>query len=182
MSNRPIDDTSKPSRLNRRRKKKWKITTLALTAWAFETILSLPFKKRTAWIITPELGQKMAATLCGFFSSVIQSGISPFLFCYGGLHGAAFERAAPSCGGDNPMQSATRNLSPSLGGLSTITRITAMNTHFTGPNCAKKPTPAPLFSIFFHRKCFAMGINGRVAMRLKSRNPAFTVKFSGWEV
>lgn len=86
---RPADDTTKPSRLNRRRKKRWKIadfieaglTDCARVAMLFTAGTSSTGRRN----LVRTKGEKIAAAYRGFFMSVIQHGVMPCLFCYGGL-------------------------------------------------------------------------------------------------
>ncbi len=178
MSNRPVDDTSKPSRLNRRRKKKWKITALALTAWAFETILLLPFKKRTVGIATPFLtGLKMTATLAVFFRLSFRAALvrlSSMAALFGQPNGWPFQLTVVA----SHLTPSPKSLQPFRGGLSLFNWIIAMNTHSTGPNCAQKPTP--VFTIVLYRRVIAIGVSFQVALRFKKFYPASQIKFAGF--
>ncbi len=135
-----------------------------------------------AGTITPEIGSEMTATIAVFFCLSFFVRVKACLF-NGGLHGASFGWAAPICGGDNPMQSATRNLSPSFGGLSTLNRIDRMNTNSPGLQSAQQnpqTKTVSLFDCFLHRRQIAYQIPGTKAEKIKRHHPEVIVKFAGF--
>ena len=139
-------------------------------------MLTLPFPLEAVGIRTPFTpGLKMAATLCGFFSSVMQSGFNPFLFCHGGLYWAAAMLAVPGCGSSNPIQSTAQSFELFDGGLSLFTRIKPMSQNKSAPKLT------PLFSIYWHRQTVCQNVTGALALRFKRRHPEVVVKFVGME-
>lgn len=75
------DDTTKPSRINRRN-----LTKIGLTnAAAARSIVTAGTSSTGRRNLVRTQGEKIAAVLSGFFMSDIQHGVMPCHFCYGGL-------------------------------------------------------------------------------------------------
>lgn len=98
-----------------------------------------------------------------------------------GCIGQPLKRLAGAYAGSlNPIQPTAKSLRPFGGGLSQIDiGFTTMNTHLQA-NTARIPTRTPLFSAFYCRQAIALGIDGKLAMRVKRRYPAIVVKFAGF--
>lgn len=87
------EDTTKPSRLNRRRKKRWKKTSLT-NFYQAAMLFSLSQKTKAGPSTPKNQGHKRPLFNVVFFMSIKNTGgIAPFVFCYGGLCRAAPKKA-----------------------------------------------------------------------------------------
>jgi hypothetical protein len=177
------DDSVKPSRVNRRPKKKWRkpksfliqhgLTELLLTA----ILKSLSVGKLSGVRSPFYQGQKMTAPFAVFFRLPFRAELIRFYTVMAGLFGQPHgwpRLDAVLRTHSNPPPKVSKSFSS---GLSTLSRILRMNAQTPW---AKSAQTTPVFNIYHHRQAIARGVAGSVAMRFKRRFPACIIKFSGF--
>ncbi len=188
MSNRPIDDASKPSRINRRRKRKWKMTALALTAMVFETILTplsvgqlTRFDTRQKKTVRPIALNHLVSRFFYAFKKGTESIRAYTSSMVGYFSGAASVFAA--C---QPWILSHRPRFDTLaGGYFIFKTGNHMNTTSPGHQSAQQnpqTKTVSLFDCFLHRRQIAYHIPGTKAEKIKRHHPAVIVKFAGFQV
>jgi len=125
---RPVDDTTKPSRLKRRRKKRWKIAHLieiGLTDCARVSILYAAGNK-SAGISTPRnKGEKSPQPYVAFLCASFSAALCRVYSVMAGLFGQAQAWPVPLSGSTNPLKPVARRLVPMGGGYSLYKGATA---------------------------------------------------------
>jgi hypothetical protein len=122
MSARP-DETTKPSRINRKRKRRWRASSIAdlikLTCAGAVDILSASPTLATG-IITPINTGDRTPFLGVFLCPVISTALVRVIFVMAGLFGQPSCWLRPVLSGDNPSNSVAQLLSPVDGGYSSL--------------------------------------------------------------
>lgn len=123
----PRDDTTKPSRLNRKRKKRWKIADLiesGLTDCVRVAMLFIAGNK-PAGRGNPITSRRECAVigvfLCLSFSAALSRGYSVMAGCLG----HPLRMAVPRIGISTPIQPVAHAVESKSGGYSSFSRITA---------------------------------------------------------
>jgi hypothetical protein len=130
MTTRPLDDTTKPSRLHRRRKKKWRVQSL--TSITMAVMIRSHSQKTSAGIGTPrnQGPQRPRSTVVFLCPSKTQAALCRLDSVMVGCIGQPLKRLAGSlAGSSNLIQPATQRLEPKGGGLSLYQGVTAMANH-----------------------------------------------------
>jgi hypothetical protein len=126
MSRLP-DDTTKPSRLNRRRKKKWRVQRL--TSITPAVMIRSHSQKTSVGIETPhnQGPKRPRSTVVFLCPSKTAAELRRLSSVMVGCIGQPLKRLAGSLAGSlNPIQPATQRLRPKGGGLSLYQGVTAM--------------------------------------------------------
>jgi hypothetical protein len=131
------EDTTKPSRLNRRRKKRWRKT--GLTNYALSAMLFSLSQKTKAGIGTPNQGHHRPLSNVVFLCpSKTQAALCRLYSVMAGCIGQTLKQglAGSLAGSSNLMQLAAQRLEPKGGGLSLYQGVTVMR-HYYAQNPAK---------------------------------------------
>lgn len=116
---RHVDDTTKPSRLNRRRKKRWKIAGLiahGLTDCVRVSTIESANNKLARTITPVRQGVKRLTTAFFYVPRKVTALVR--LFFMVACRGPLSSGPEPCPGGDNPLHAAAQRLSPFGGGHS----------------------------------------------------------------
>jgi hypothetical protein len=171
MSHLP-DDTVKPSRLNRRRKKKWRVQSL--TSITTAVMIRSHSQKTSVGIGTPDnpslqRPQFIVVFLCPSKTAAELRRLTSVMV---GCMGQPLKRLAGSwAGSSNPIQSATQRLEPKGGGLSLYQGVTAMATQ--AQNAPKfQGQPHPKKQARFNLFKYADGVKTLICRDLSSDQAA----------
>ena len=127
---KPIDETTKPSRVNRRRKKRWKASTIAdlikngLTD-CFRAAILFVAGNKSAGIRTPLLGVTTPLFRVVFLCLSFRAASCRFISVMAGLFGQSLRLAAPSSGSSNPLSPVAQSFEPLIDGYSSLLGVTA---------------------------------------------------------
>jgi hypothetical protein len=172
------DDTTKPSRINRRRKKRWKN---GLTNFYQASMLISLSQKTKARDSHPDNGHNRPLSTVVFLrSSKTQAVLRRLYPVMVGCIGQTLKQglAGSVTGSANPMQSATQRVAPKGGGLSPYNGVTAMRNKYAQTTAKSSQTKQSLFSVYHNQNLIAFNVPGVLAFRLKQRKPTAILKFS----
>ena len=118
---RPNDPNTKPSRLNRRRKKRWKISLTEVVAM----VMLFTADNKSAGIRTPLLGVTTPLSPVAFLCLSFRAASCRFISVMAGLFGQSLRLAAPSSGSSNPLNPVAQSFEPLIDGYSSLLGVTA---------------------------------------------------------
>jgi hypothetical protein len=136
------DENIKPSRLNRRRRKKWRVQGLTSITTA---VMIHPHSQKTS--VEPSTSpnpslQRPLFNVVFLCPSIKRAALRRLSSVMVGCIGRPLKRSAGSWAGvENPMQSATQFFSKLCGGLSTFPGVTAMVYSQNAPKFQGQPHP-----------------------------------------
>ncbi|MEC4747409.1 hypothetical protein [Methylomicrobium sp. Wu6] len=148
------DDTTKPSRLHRRRKKKWRVQSL--TAIPPAVMIRSHSQKTSVGIETPHIGhQRPLSNVVFLCSPKTQAALCRLVSVMASCIGQLRKGLAGSYAGSlNPIQPATQRLRPKGGGLFLSIGATAMQNNTQKPIASGKFTPKQAhFDLFKYAGC-----------------------------
>lgn len=178
------DDATKPSRINRRRKKRWKN---GLTNFYQADILSMLSQKTKVGIETPNNGHNRPLSTVVFLRpSKTQAALRRLNSVMEGCIGQPLKRLAGSVTGSlNPIQSAAQRLRPKGSGLSLYNGVTAMRNKYAQNPAKSSQYKYSLFNLVKRtpagRRVICQDLTFTQAVALAAEIPATIVKFSRME-
>jgi hypothetical protein len=181
------DDTTKPSRVNRRRKRKWKKSASlqhCLTIFKNTTNLNPLSVGQLSGIRTPfNQGLKMTAPFAVFFRLSFRTALIRFYSVMAGLFGQPHGWPLLDAVVRTHSNPSPKSFEPLSVGLSILlSRITAMINNSNRASSAQNPSKTPIFNLYHTRRPIAQGIDGALAIRYKRRFSGSIIKFAGWGV
>lgn len=125
---RPNDPNSKPSRLNRKRKKRWKIADWIANGLTDCTRVSILYAagNKSAGICTPRnKGEKSPQPYVAFLCASFSAALCRVYSVMAGLFGQPRGWPVPLSGSANPLKSVAQSFAPLCGGYSLYKGVSA---------------------------------------------------------